>query len=309
MRVSIVGVFGIVGVLGVLTGCEKSSAEPPASGTASAERLCDPVHPPPAPIVIGTVLAAGRAPDGTVWVIDQPGPRTVVPLGERLFKSDGDLLRRIAILGAGSGNDFMIESFTDGQVRVELSNGVVTRMGVKMGPDVADPQTKSFDISTGQELTLISAEELKHFRTENITGIAVILDATTPDGHRLFAFRPTIDYDDSKVRVFYGTDERLIERRVNANDMSKSGSLALTFDLDGVETVARLNVGWALGGPSSLELRPAAGGDAVPLTPVEGSPDQGAGSIPAYDPDAAQPPAPVYKSADELTAGLTFVCF
>lgn len=309
MRVSIVGVFGIAGVLGVLAGCEKSSAEPPASGTASAERLCDPVHPPPEPIAIGTVLAAGRAPDGTVWVIDQPGPRTAAsPMNERLFKSDGNVLKRVRILGAGSGPDFMIESFDDGQVRVELSNGVVTRMGVKMGPDVADPQTKSFDISTGEELSLISADELKSFGVENLTDIAVLIDAKTPDGHRLFAFRPTIDYDDSKVRVFYGTDDRLIERRVNATDMSKSGSLALTFDLDGVETVARLNVGWALGGSSSLELRPAAGGDAVSLTPVEGSPGYGA-STPAYEPDAAQPPAPVYKSADELTAGLTFVCF
>jgi hypothetical protein len=294
-------------------GCSEDGIDPTASPSveAAAYRTCDPLAVDAAPIALAEIVGAGRAPDGTVYVIDR-GPLGI-GTGLRAFVSDGATLRRRKVLGSGEGPDFVIATIGDDaanplQARIELTGGKAARMGVFRGPP--DPKTKSFELGVqGDELTLLGAGELATFSVVNLAEIDVMYDATTPDGHRLVIFTPVIDYTDDEVRLFYGTDDDLAERRIHF--ISRDSSIHVTFDLDGVTTTAHLvsRLSGGMWGPPRLQ--PEGGGPSTPLTPVPGSPgtdwNESQASLDAGG-DAATPAQSPREDAATLVARLHFRC-
>lgn len=105
-------------------------------------------------------------------------------------------------------------------------------MGVFRG--APDPKTKSFEIGVqGEELTLLSAADLGSFTLVNASSILVTYAATTDDGHRFMMFEPEIDRSDDKVRVFYGTDDRMLGRKVLSSDAAASSASSSTSTASG----------------------------------------------------------------------------
>jgi hypothetical protein len=281
---------------------------PPGSTTTTAQlQACDPLAEGAPPIELGALVGAGRAKDGTVYVIDRGAPEL------RAFVSDRSVLRRRKVSGSGEGEGFVTVLLGDDpriavQIRVELAGVKATRMGISTAPP--DPKTKSFDITTqGEELALLEPSDLAAFILVNISSVRLMYAATTPDGQRFVAFEPDAASSESKVRVFYGPTERVAQRTVL--DVNYDSSVHLRFDLDGTPTDAQLM--WrnsaSLWGPPRLTR----GGVSTPLTPLPGSPgadweagpvvlDAGAdGGTADLTPPPAEPAA--------LLAGLRFYCF
>ena len=158
-----------------------------------------------------------------------------------------------------------------------------------------DPKDKSFPIDSSNELTLVGADAYRDFSVANDPEVTVMYDATTSDGHRFIVFYPAIDYREETLRVFYGTDDRLVQRRVIELSQSRNGSASLVFDRDGIRTQANMTYQneFSPGGQASLQELDAPN-TTTPMTAVPGSP-------------GTQPPP--QKTAAELTQGLQFVCF
>jgi hypothetical protein len=162
----------------------------------------------------------------------------------------------------------------------------------------ADPKTKSFEIGVqGEELTLLAESDLSAFTLANISSIQVMYAATTNEGHRLVVFTTDVDYTDDKVQAFYGTDDRMIQRKVFS--IFYDHAVHLDFDLDGVRTTAELIFGFSpIWGAPRLKL---ATGVTLPLTPVPGSPGSSVSGGDAGDGGATQLAQPAV-----LVSGLRF---
>jgi hypothetical protein len=297
--------FAVVAMLlaAVACSCSKSSSD---SAPAVAGRACDPLAAEAAPIALAEVIGAGRAADGTVFVLDRERSNI------RGFVSEGNVLRRKNVVGSGETPDFVAATLDDPsgriEVRVDIANGRATRMGVARA---LDPGSKTFEIGPENELTLLSPADLSSFQVANIAGIGVMYAATTEDGHRFFAFEPTIDLSNDAVRVFYGTPDRMIERRVA--QVARSSFVIIDFDLEGTRTIANLTFCLTPGVRPTLQ---PTDGPIIPLTPIPGSP--GGTRCPSFDgtdagpdagseedgglPDRVSPPG-------ALVSGLSFVCF
>lgn len=86
--------------------------------------------------------------------------------------------------------------------------------------------------------------------------------ATTLDGHRFYAFEAS---NAPGFRVFYGTPDRVVERRVASATRTPNGDLSIVVDIEGTQAKALLFFCPATAGPSRLE---PAGGPTIPLTPL-----------------------------------------
>jgi hypothetical protein len=260
--------------VGCFVACTSSEDDHPV-----ATRACDPLSVEAPPISLRSVYVAGRAANGTIYVLDgNPAG------GFRGFISEGALLRRHIVNGWGGGDGYVVATIDlDLQVRVDLDGSAPKRMGIFRGQP--DPMTKSFDIDTqGEALTFLAASDLDGFTVANIASgyEAVVYAATAADGHHFLLFQPTVDSGPNDMTVFYGLADRVAQRKLLG--VVTDSTIHLDFDLDGVRTTAQLNFGpFVPSGFGPTRLQPA-GGATIPLTRVTGS------------------------SAD-LVAGLDFLCF
>ncbi len=297
--------------------CTSQSSAPTGgdSTTTPAEpKVCDPLVVDASPIVLGPLVGAGRAKDGTVYVVD----RAANGYELRAFVSDGTTLRRRKVYGTGeSGGVYMLmlsDDPTNGlQVRIESNSDCTpTRMGVFVGPP--DPKTKSFEIGVqGEELELVSATDLASFTLVDLATVRIMYAATTHDNRYFIATAPEVDYSTDKIRVFFGPKDRVLQRKVHS--VNTDSSQHLEIDVDGGRTKVQLNYcnSWEGWGHSRLE-----GGANAPLFPIPGSPgglqcpsfvDAGEASDAGADAAAGAPALPTKpKEAAELVAGLRFYC-
>jgi hypothetical protein len=134
----------------------------------------------------------------------------------------------------------------------------------------------------------------------------IMVDATTSDGRRFVAF--SVHDEANTVRIFYGQDSDLRERKLLANNTNSA--IILDFDVDGARMSAVLLTPFS--GPyfgTASHLQSSADPQSfVPLTRVEGSPGYGQDSMQAIDGGAGNPQPPRKPDA-ELLAGLTLECF
>lgn len=152
--------------------------------------------------------------------------------------------------------------------------------------------------------TLVADHVCDPLAVKDPAAVSVQYAAKTGDGHDFMSFEGA-PVAGAKPRVFYGTPDRMVERRVI--DASYDSSVHLTFDLDGVSTSAQLMYASSYQGfgPPRLQSQTLY----APMDPLPGSPGDGWENGLANLPDASPPPSSRKKSSAELTAGLTFVCF
>src|SRR5262249_11890809 len=110
---------------------------------------CDPLAGVPVPITLGTLVGAGRDTDGTIYAIDQAPDL-------RGFVSSGAMVQRVVVAGSGSDGASSVNVSVSQPVafslKVELTGGVATRMGIVHGALDA----KTFEIGVvGTALELV----------------------------------------------------------------------------------------------------------------------------------------------------------
>lgn len=206
-----------------------ADASPPPGLTA-----CDPVAALSTSIALGAVLAAGRAPDGTLYVVD------VSDGAERLFVSEGGALVRARIVGSGSADrDGLAEhswlferAFAEQRLFAEAENGAVKRIALALedrGRALADYTGALLD------LTVLDARDVRDLPVRNLPG-EVVLEYVShvDDGSMLVVTRPRDDWSYESFRLFWGTGtlrEHALTRVSRAKD---GGSTHLEFVAEGV---------------------------------------------------------------------------
>ena len=111
--------------------------------------------------------------------------------------------------------------------------GGTTHMGVASELPAG---SKTFTIGQdGEELTIVPESDFRSMPVYNLPPEVLLkYAATTADGRILLVLQPRDDatYDDAFV--FFGPPTRVLQRHLESNSHSGSGSAFLTFDVDGV---------------------------------------------------------------------------
>lgn len=217
------------------------------SGGCSAEdvstegqlRSCQPLAAETASIALGTVIGAGQAEDGTIYVIDKEGTEL------RGFISEGGELYRQRVSGTGEASDAsgdttlitLDERMPQLTLEVVVGADGTTRMGVAEGI----LKTKTFTIGEqGVELSLLTEDDVAALPLHNYPGEVVVeYAATVESANLLVVLRPRDLTSYDEFRVFYGKPERLEECPVqNVSRALDGGSTQIDFSVNGDEAVA-----------------------------------------------------------------------
>jgi hypothetical protein len=235
--------FVTLAVCSIETGACGDSQPTAAPGTSP----CDPVAAHERPAKLGPVVAAGKDPEGTLYVADRD-PENMST--DRVFVSDGDTLFRKRVAGAGSsGEEDFTWTFEDGSTSKRL---VAHKDGAKVtGIALASPGEKTFYAELGasaQPLTPVDPSAVSSFKVRNLSGeVAVEFVADVEDGSRIVVMRPQDDWSYDDFRLFHGSDGLLIERTTTF--AGARSFRAFNFELaDGR---------WLITFPSSLSQVPA----------------------------------------------------
>jgi len=231
-----------------IAGCGGSAPGP-------ASKTCDPLADAPQPIALGKILGVGRDATAVLYAIDQTAQGL-----DRLFISDGPVLKRrpVAGFGGGAGPDggaFEIVSSGSGDTAVAVQI-VTDPMGTVMMGVVHGPlATKTFTIGAqGETLTVLTADALADLAVENLPGtIYVEYLATLPDGRTMVVSRPDVDWSYADFRLFLsaGATSPLLERKVI--NVVRGSFTNVVFDLDGTQATAHFGSSLAPG-PSTLTV-------------------------------------------------------
>lgn len=190
------------------------------SADDTARVTCDPLAAQMEPVALGSVIAAGKAADGTLYVAARdPDDRGQ----DRIFVSSGDALVRHRVVGSGAGGD---RDFTwafaedDGSSRRRLvaklsDDGTVD--GIALAP--SENQRSFFDQlgSDATPLTPVAANALSGLAVRNLPGdVHIEYVAEVEGGAQLIVTRPEDDWSYDDFRVFYSTSGPLLERTVKS---------------------------------------------------------------------------------------------
>ncbi|MBC8068590.1 MAG: hypothetical protein IAG13_09685 [Deltaproteobacteria bacterium] len=194
--------------------------------------VCDPLVAEQQPTALHVIIAAGRAADGTLFVVDEDAERG----RPRVFVSEGDGIRRVEVAGEGHGSDASGESWSFGVVaHAPPFTLMVTRMAeeIRMGVVVGDANIEEFEIGeVGEELTAVAADDVLGLPTYGIVTTIVPEYLARTDGGRTVAVlrpEPAESYDD--FRLFFGSDE-LVEHAIGAFARERDGgTTTLEFDV------------------------------------------------------------------------------
>jgi hypothetical protein len=195
----------------------------------------------PQPIALDDVIAVGRDSEGTLYVADEPSGADEA----RVFVSDGDTLVRRHVSGGGQGRDGDVEFRLFGvdgssgpfQWLIETAAGE-TRMAIAAGEE--DRTTRIDELGPEAELLEVLDESaLEGLAVRNFPGvIEVEYVAETEDGELLLVTRPAEDWSYDDFRLFYGPEDRLLEREVmSVRRQRDGGSTHIEFDVNGEQAV------------------------------------------------------------------------
>jgi hypothetical protein len=188
----------------LMLACGDESRGPSDAGT------CDPLLPSPRPAALSGVVAAGSAPDGTLYVVTRTGTDT------RVFVSQGDTLVRRRVLGSGfglGGSDFVDDT-------VSFEDTRTSRLVFQSDDDYAlrmalvhdDARTFYGELTNKTELTVQPASSVESWLVRNLPGeILLQYAAITPDGQQLIVTRPEDDWTTNDYRLFLGRNDELHE--------------------------------------------------------------------------------------------------
>jgi hypothetical protein len=207
--------------------------------TTSELSNCQPLAAETSAVMLGTVIGAGEAADGTIYVIDRNGSEL------RGFVSEDGELYRQHVSGTGEVNDSAGETTTIslGELSPQRTLQVVTAQdgSTRMGVVEGTLKTKTFTIGEeGEELTLLSADDVAALPLHNYPSeIVVEYVAKVEDEELLVVLRPRDFTGYEEFRVFYGKPERLEECPVqNVSRARDGGSTQIDFSVNGDQAVA-----------------------------------------------------------------------
>jgi hypothetical protein len=190
------------------------------------------------------VVAAGRAKDGTLYVVYGDN---------RLFVgSDESLFERVVIGSGESGSQTDLNyldddgmSVTVQVVRDDTGTHLVVARGMQSG--------KGIDGGNGEPLTLVDAALVASLGASATHDFVSDFAASLPDGRELVVIAPVRFGGYHEFRVFLGTRAALAEKTVTNFGSSHSGQRYATITIDG----APADLTYLAGGPS--QLNPAGG--------------------------------------------------
>jgi hypothetical protein len=230
-----------------------------ATGPSSLS-ACDPLAAITTPVQLDAsqVVAAGRAKDGSLYVIYN---RDSLFVG-----SDENLVERI-VIGSGESPSQTDLDYTDDDgtpVIVEVvRDGTGTHMAVARGMQ----KSKGIDSGNGEPLTLVDAALIANLSASTTQTFEIDFAASLPDGRELVVIAPSHGTGYDQFRVFLGPPNALAQQAVTNFGSSKSGQRFATVMIDG----APADLTYLAGGPSALN--PVGGpstltvtGTAYPLT-------------------------------------------
>jgi hypothetical protein len=213
-------------------------------GTANAVsslRPCDPLAELTTSVSLeaSRVVAAGRAQDGSIYVIYGDN---------RLFVgNDQNLIERI-VIGSGETGTRTDLDYTDDDgspVKVELLNdGTTVQMVVARGTQ----SSKGIDAGSGEVLTLLESATAAQIGATTTATFTIDFAASLADGRSLVVVAPARDADYQQFRVFLGPSSALAQRAVSNFGSSRSGQRSATVTIDG----APADLTYLPGGPSAL---------------------------------------------------------
>ncbi len=298
---------------------EESSSDV-GSVQAGDARSCDPLSAPVvAPLELGSVIAAGEDASGTAWVLDYvPDPdapscsalnHLCSPTELRAFRREGDELIRMRLWYDFADNLelFWPELFGDYtevlQVKLTEDTGIYpppdTPQGlvvlatadgeVEMGSYEADILTKpeapiADESQMTETFTLVEAESLGQLDIVNFeprSGITRHAGFVADDNTAYVLLVTTPESNESDRRVFFGTTDSLIQRRIERYAVAgDGGTTQVHFWVDGEVVEAFLPV--PVNPLSGLEEDPTITlqGEEIVMTWIEG----GADTIATYEP-------------------------
>lgn len=213
-----------------LTGCTGGQSMP-GGQTGSELEMCDPLGPPPE---LGTVLGVGRDDDGTVYVVDRKGDADY-----RAFVVEDDTLVRQPVSGSGSSGaeglqqlSITVDVSPPYRLLVEQIDGETSRMA----RTERDERILDIDeLPAEEQLELLDSDAIDGYTVRNLPNeLRIEYFARTENGDLLVVLVPEVDFSYDKFRLFFGSEEALVERELDAvNRARDGGSTHLLFTLDG----------------------------------------------------------------------------
>jgi hypothetical protein len=231
-------------------------------------RACDPLA--PSMTALSVIVAIGRDPQGTVYVVDQPR------WSRRVFvaKDDDTLYRKHVVGGFTRGGpsdaDYVLpfeepdrDAASTRSLLVQVRGGFVTAMALGL---VGSFMPIS-DTAPGQlRLTLLDRKVVQGMRVVDLPRVVQRV-ADVSDGNAIIATQPMDDPFTEDTRLFYGAPNDVVERRVVSYGQSLNGDASFSFLVDDIKAFAHFPIvppvdGGAGGpGPGTLKL-----GDGQELT-------------------------------------------
>lgn len=216
--------------------CVDSNGARIESGGGTPPGPCNPLAPHELPVVLGTVLGVGKDAAGTIYMADEVPARSI----DRVFVSEGSSLFRKRVIGSGSsggGADadytFTFEEGFDAAtaraVLIQRRSGAVTAMALGPGGKgfIGDPG------ATTENLTVVGESAISGLTLRNLPG-GVTIDhvGDVANGNVIVVTEPTDDATDADVRLYYGTETAMIERKVTQVVRTRSGGMDVAFTVD-----------------------------------------------------------------------------
>lgn len=253
---------GVAVLLAACSGKSQGSSNLPGAGGAGGDSLsaCDPLADATSDLKLepAHVLAAGRAQDGTVYVVYDD---------LRLFVGDEQQLSERVVNGSGQSGSQTDLSYTDDdgtEVTVEVvKNAAGSQMSVARGAQSG----KGVDPGNGEALTALDVAFVAQVSVSSTQTFRVDFAGSLSDGRELVVVAPDHFASYSEFRVFFGPPPALEQLVVKNFGSSQSGQRFASVVIDGKPAdLTYLAGGPSLinpnGGPTTLTL----GGSELTLT-------------------------------------------
>jgi hypothetical protein len=178
------------------------------------------------PTELGEFVALARAADGTTYLVDRGNH------GLRVFIADDGLFVEQDVLGSGEGGDTLSLSLRSeqGQYGLYLTLGDEPSAQLLFGDVEQDPGPDA-----GERLELLAKSDLDDFGFEPlVSNVQVEYHSQAATGEHILVVGPERQFEAENLRVFYGKDDVLVERRLTEFSRSGSAGTHVEFLLDGV---------------------------------------------------------------------------
>lgn len=199
-------------------------------GSEVDRERCDPLEAMQPATELGDILAAGRAADGTLYVVEVAAGLQ----GPRVFVTEGDGIGRVMLAGIGEEMSpdrerwgYSVDAHEPPFSLTVSRSGDELRIGVLEG----DGSKALIEIGEeGEELTLVDDAEVRALPAYDVElSFEYELAADTPDGRTLAIVGPQGQVSDPK-RVFFGKHSLDEHERIGGS--YDDGVSTMSFELD-----------------------------------------------------------------------------